>query len=72
MKRTNRTPEEVAAEHRGKGVLKQMKGNVKEAWGDLTDNPKAKIEGKVDRAAGKIQEGFGDAIDPNRPRRGRR
>ena len=58
-----RTPAEVAAdasvEHTGKGVLNQMKGNIKEAWGKVTDNPKTTFEGKVDRAKGKIQEKLG-------------
>ena len=69
MKRNTRTPEEAAAEHRGKGILRQMKGNVKEAWGQITDNPKAKIEGKLDRAGGRVQESLGDAIDPKTRRR---
>ena len=69
MNRRDRTPEEAAIENRGKGIVKQVKGNVKEAWGDLTDNPKTEIEGKVDRAVGRVQEGFGNAIDPNRRRR---
>jgi uncharacterized protein YjbJ (UPF0337 family) len=60
----DRTPEEMAAEHRGKGILKQMKGNLKEAWGKVTDNPKAKLEGKFDRLTGKAHEAFGDAVDP--------
>ncbi len=58
-----RTPAEVAAEasveHTGKGVLNQMKGNIKEAWGKLTDNPKAKLGGKIDRLKGRAQEGLG-------------
>ena len=58
-----------AIEHRGKGIIKQAKGSVKEAWGDLTDNPKTEIEGKVERVEGRVQEGFGNAIDPNRRRR---
>ena len=68
MNRRTQTPEETAAEQRGKGIIKQMKGNVKEAWGRLTDNPKATIEGKAGRAAGRVQESLGDAIDP-KPRR---
>lgn len=66
MERENRTPEEIAAEHRGKGILKQVKGNLKEAWGTITDNPKTKMEGKIDRLKGRVQEGFGDAIDPKK------
>ena len=62
----NRTPEDVAAEQRGKGILKQMKGNLREAWGTLTGNRKHTIGGKIDRAKGRVQEGFGDLIDPNK------
>lgn len=58
-----RTPAEVAAdasvEHTGKGVLNQMKGSVKEAWGKVTDNPKTRLEGTADRVKGKIQETVG-------------
>jgi uncharacterized protein YjbJ (UPF0337 family) len=56
-KKTRRTPAEVAAEasveHTGKGVLNQVKGTVKEAWGKITDNP------KVDRIKGRAQEKLG-------------
>ena len=58
-----RTPAEVAAdasvEHTGKGLLNQVKGNVKEAWGKVTNNPTTKLEGTADRIKGKIQETVG-------------
>ena len=48
----------------------EVKGRVKEAAGDLTDNDKLKNEGKTDRAAGKVKEAaedvkdkVGDAVD---------
>ena len=66
----NRTPEDVAAEQRGKGILKQMKGSIREAWGSLTGNRRHSIGGKIDKATGRVQEGFGDLIDPNKPNRG--
>lgn len=34
----------------------QLKGRVKEAAGDLTDNDRLKREGKTDRVAGKAKE----------------
>jgi uncharacterized protein YjbJ (UPF0337 family) len=34
----------------------QIKGRVKEAAGDLTDNDRLKREGQTDRAAGKAKE----------------
>ena len=40
-----------------------LKGRVKEAVGDLTDNADLKREGKVDRASGKIKETLNDAKD---------
>lgn len=61
--KTKRTPAEVAAEasveHTAKGIGNQIKGNVKEAWGNITDNPKVKLEGKMDRLKGKVQETLG-------------
>jgi uncharacterized protein YjbJ (UPF0337 family) len=38
----------------------QIKGRIKEAAGDLTDNDKLKREGKVDNAAGRAKEVVGD------------
>jgi uncharacterized protein YjbJ (UPF0337 family) len=43
----------------GKG--EQLKGKVKQAAGDLTDNPDLHDEGVADEAAGNVQEGFGTA-----------
>lgn len=61
--KTRRTPAEVAAEasveHTGKGILNQVKGNIKEAWGKVTDNPKTTFEGKVDKITGRVQEKLG-------------
>ncbi|GAC1436086.1 MAG: hypothetical protein NVSMB68_08200 [Thermoanaerobaculia bacterium] len=66
MDNDNRTPKDAAIEHRAKGILNQVKGSAKEAWGNLTDNPKAKAEGKIDRLKGRVQEGFGNLIDPDK------
>jgi uncharacterized protein YjbJ (UPF0337 family) len=41
----------------------EVKGRVKEAAGDLTDNDKLKREGKTDRAAGKVKGVLDDAKD---------
>ncbi|MDQ3211416.1 MAG: CsbD family protein [Acidobacteriota bacterium] len=41
----------------GKG--EQLKGKVKQAAGDLTDNDRLHDEGVADEAAGDVQEGFG-------------
>jgi uncharacterized protein YjbJ (UPF0337 family) len=41
----------------------QIKGNVKEAAGDLTGNKDLKNEGKVDKASGEVKEKVGDVVD---------
>ena len=43
----------------GKGD--QVKGKVKQAWGDLTDNERLHDEGVADETSGNVQEGFGKA-----------
>lgn len=45
----------------GKGD--QLKGKVKEAAGDLTDNHKLENEGKADQLGGDIKEKAADARD---------
>jgi uncharacterized protein YjbJ (UPF0337 family) len=41
----------------------EVKGRVKEAAGDLTDNKKLQREGKSDQAAGKVKGAVDDAKD---------
>ena len=45
------------------GETDEMKGRVKEAAGDLTDDKSLKNEGKVDRASGSVKDKVGDAAD---------
>jgi uncharacterized protein YjbJ (UPF0337 family) len=45
------------------GNWKQLKGNVKEQWGKLTDDHLDAIAGKRDQLAGKIQETYGVSKD---------
>lgn len=45
------------------GKWDQMKGRVKQAWGDLTDDDLKKTEGKWDRLVGTIKEKTGEAAD---------
>ena len=42
--------------NRVEGNWKQMKGKIKEKWGDLTDDDITAINGKRDQLEGKIQE----------------
>lgn len=43
------------------GKWKQVMGEVKSRWGDLTDDELLEINGKRDILAGKIQERYGIA-----------
>jgi uncharacterized protein YjbJ (UPF0337 family) len=45
------------------GKWKQLKGRVRETWGDLTDDDLERIGGKRDRLAGLVQEKYGVAKD---------
>lgn len=41
------------------GKWKQLRGYVREKWGDLTDDELDQIAGKRDRLAGLLQERYG-------------
>ena len=43
------------------GRAEQVKGKVKKAVGDVTDDERLHDEGAADEAAGDVQEGFGKA-----------
>ena len=47
----------------GDGTTDDVKGRVKEAAGDLTDDKGLKNEGKVDRATGSVKDKVDDASD---------
>jgi uncharacterized protein YjbJ (UPF0337 family) len=47
----------------GDGTADDVKGRVKEAAGDLTDDQGLKNEGKVDRATGSVKNAIDDASD---------
>ena len=49
--------------NRVEGNWKQIKGQVKEKWGKLTDDDLTTINGKRDQLEGKIQERYGLAKD---------
>ena len=46
-----------------KGKWQQVKGEVKQRWGKLTDNDMLEIEGNLDSAVGKLQERYGTSRD---------
>lgn len=41
------------------GKWKELRGKVKQQWGDLTDDEIAQAEGNRDELAGKIQQKYG-------------
>ena len=45
------------------GQWEQVKGIVKETWGDLTDDEITQLEGNRQKLSGKIQERYGRAED---------
>ena len=45
------------------GKWKQLKGAVKQKWGDLTDDEIDQVDGNADRFAGLMQERYGLARD---------
>jgi len=57
------TMEIVMDWNRVEGNWKQVKGQVKEKWGKLTDDDLTAINGRRDQLEGKIQERYGLAKD---------
>lgn len=48
------------------GKAEEIKGRVKEAVGDVTDNQDLKTSGKADKAAGKLKQGAQHGVDKAR------
>ena len=53
----------VLNEDQLKGKWKQFKGELKNKWGNFTDDDILYIEGSHDKLEGKIQERYGDRKD---------
>ena len=47
----------------GEGTVDNVKGKVKEAAGDLTDDKDLEREGKADQAAGNVKDKIGNVKD---------
>jgi uncharacterized protein YjbJ (UPF0337 family) len=45
------------------GNWKEMKGRIKQQWGDLTDDDMSVMSGKRDELAGRLQQRYGYAKD---------
>lgn len=48
------------------GQWKQLKGELRERWGKLTDDDVEEIDGKTENLEGKLQEKYGIAKDEAR------
>ena len=48
-----------SAKDQAEGMFHELKGAAKEIAGKLSDNPKLKVEGSVEKIAGKVQEKIG-------------
>ena len=46
-----------------KGKWKQLRGQIKEQWGELTDDDMDRIEGRRDQLIGALQTRYGYARD---------
>lgn len=57
--KNNRTDAEEAAANQTGGVLNQIKGRVKQAFGDLTGNRSMHASGTKDKLKGNLQETYG-------------
>ena len=49
--------------HTTEGQWKQIKGNIKAKWGELTDDDVKQAEGNQDHLIGKLQEKYGMTKD---------
>lgn len=45
------------------GKWQQLKGEIKQQWGELTDDELTKLDGKTDSLIGALQEKYGKAKD---------
>lgn len=43
------------------GKWNQLKGSIKETWGELTDDEIAQVDGKKDKLVGLLQETYGES-----------
>lgn len=51
------------SEDRIKGDVKNVAGEIKDAVGNLTDDPQVQLEGKARQVAGRTQARYGEAVD---------
>lgn len=45
------------------GKLNELKGKIKERWGEITDDDILQTQGNIDQLIGKIQEKYGGSAE---------
>ncbi len=53
-------------EYQIKGNWNEIKGKVREQWGDLTDDDIDRIEGQTEQLVGAIQKRYGKSLEDAR------
>ena len=53
-------------EYQIKGNWNELKGKVREQWGDLTDDDIDRIEGQTEQLVGAIQKRYGKSLEEAR------
>ncbi len=53
-------------EYQIKGNWNEIKGKVREQWGDLTDDDIDRIEGQTEQLVGAIQKRYGKSLEEAR------
>lgn len=49
-----------------KGKWKEIKGKIRENWGDISDDELEKTKGNIDQILGKIQNKYGNSIEDSK------
>jgi uncharacterized protein YjbJ (UPF0337 family) len=49
--------------NKSEGTIRNIAGHVQEAFGSITGDTRAQVEGKARRAAGNAQYGYGEIVE---------
>lgn len=48
------------------GQWRELKGKIKERWGNIAEDELEKTKGNIDQIAGKVQQQYGESLDEAR------
>lgn len=51
------------SEQISRGRWRELKGKIREQWGDISEDELEKTKGNIDQIAGKIQKKYGESVD---------